>query len=75
MGFFFQHASTKKLDGVRVHLERMGYLHVGMLGQQDGVLWLHLERVEQLSADELFQRCMELERLGADAQVELDGLR
>jgi hypothetical protein len=72
-GFFFKHVGASELDRVRVLLEPLGYRYVGMVGPQDGVLWLHVERVEQLSADALFQRSAELEQLGVDVDVEFDG--
>lgn len=73
-GYFFKHADAGRLDALRSEMEVDGYRYEDVLQLETGELCLHVSRSEELTADQLFERCAVLEKLASDHDgTELDG--
>ena len=53
-GYFFRDSNISKLKPLRKLLITRGYEDHGFFHSEDGEAWLHVSRVENLTADGLF---------------------
>ena len=72
-GYFCKHSDPRRLQALRDELELDGYQYVDVFESEDGTSWLQVSRTEQLTADELHQRCGKLDELANRSGVEFDG--
>ena len=54
-------------------LQAKGYAFVESFGGDDDAVWLHFEKAEQLSAEQLAAICAEMHELGETHGLEFDG--
>lgn len=74
-GYFFTDRSQEKLDKTATHLATLGYRFVGTHEDDDGMRWLHMERIEAHSPQTLFARNEELYKVADQFDLEsYDGM-
>jgi hypothetical protein len=68
-GYFFTDTDSKKLQPLVQHLTSRGYRIVSTEQREDGVYWLHVERVETHTPDSLHKLNQEFYRLASEYKL------